>query len=346
MKFINRYKTYSKRKKIIVIAAMVIAILCCNVAIFAHSFASNMMGNIEKDTTLETEDLSCVNTDGYVNIALFGVDSRDMSQEGLKNANTDCIIVVSYNPENKNVNLVSVYRDTFMKIGDTDTYDKVNSAYATGGAQTAIKTLNQSMDLDIQNYVMFNFKMVADLVDCVGGIDVNIEDYEIEELNKFTKSTAKNLHVKDYSLVKEPGEQTLDGVQAVAYGRIRKGVGDDFKRTDRMRLVIKKCTDKAKKMNIVQLSNLANKLSPYMKTSLSDKDITLLLLDVPGMHFGTNVGWPYDKTTGMINGASYVIPANLEANTVKLHQDLFGQENYEASQTVKDISKETEIRRK
>ena len=341
MRIINKFNSMKTRSKIIIIIAMLIAMLCCNVVVFAQTIANNTINKIEKDTSIDATKLSCVDTDGYLNIALFGVDSRDMSKESLDDANTDCIVVISYNPESGKVNLASVYRDTYMKIGDTGTYNKVNSAFAAGGAETAIKTLNQSMDLDIQNYVMFNFKMVADLVDGVGGITVNVEDYEIEELNKFTKKTAKVLKVKDYQLVEEPGEQTLDGVQAVAYGRIRKGVGDDFKRTDRMREVIKKCAEKAKGMNIVQLLQLTESLSPYMKTSLSDKDIVLLMQKVPNMTFGENIGWPYEKTTGMINGASCVIPVDLEANTVKLHQDLFSQEDYEASQTVKDISNET-----
>ena len=91
------------------------------------------------------------------------------------------------------------------------------------------------MDLNVDKYVLFNFKMVSDLVNSVGGITVDVKDYEIQQLNKYTKQTAHNIGQKKYKLVTKAGKQKLEGVQAVSYGRIRKGVGDDFKRTSRMR---------------------------------------------------------------------------------------------------------------
>ena len=98
-----------------------------------------------------------------------------------------------------------------------------------------MKTLNQAMDLNISKLWVVNFKAVADLSRRqVGGIEVDVQDYEIQQLNKYTKETAENIGTKKYNLVKSAGVQTLEGVQAVSYGRIRKGVGDDFKRTERM----------------------------------------------------------------------------------------------------------------
>ena len=104
--------------------------------------------------------------------------------------------------------------------------------------------------------MVVNFKAVADLVDQVGGITVDVQDFEIPQLNKYTIQTAENIGKKDYKLVEKAGEQTLEGVQAVSYGRIRKGVGDDFKRTERMRTVLTKVFDKVKKMSFGELNDL------------------------------------------------------------------------------------------
>ena len=110
-----------------------------------------------------------------------------------------------------------------------------------------MKTVNQALDLNIKKYVLFNFKAVSDVVEEVDGINIDVKDYEIDELNKYTYETALIIGTENYNMVSEAGPQKLTGPQAVAYGRIRKGVGDDFKRTERMRTVIKKLLTKVKK---------------------------------------------------------------------------------------------------
>ena len=106
---------------------------------------------------------------------------------------SDAIMMVSINEETSDVKLLSVYRDTYLKMGDTSTYDKITHACFYGGPELTMKTLNQAMDLNISNYVVVNFKAVADLVDAVGGIEVDVQDYEISELNKYTIETAENI---------------------------------------------------------------------------------------------------------------------------------------------------------
>lgn len=206
------------------------------------------------EETPEDYDLSLVDVDGYYNILLLGVDSRDM--DDLKGTRSDAIMIVSINKDTNDVKILSVYRDTFLKMGDTSSYDKITHACAKGGPEMTMKTLNQAMDLNISNYVVVNFKAVADLVDAVGGIEVDVQDYEIQQLNKYTKETADNIGTKKYNLVKSAGVQTLEGVQAVSYGRIRKGVGDDFKRTERMRTVMTLVTDKMKDMSFKEIKKI------------------------------------------------------------------------------------------
>ena len=312
---LHNLKTWHK------VTAMILMLMIA-VAGLGVIYVQGLMGKIKR-THIDVKKLSCVDVDGYVNIALLGVDSRKMKKKNLKQSNTDCIIVVSMNTKTNDVNLISVYRDTYLRLNGTETYQKINSAFAYGGAAGTIKTLNENMDLNIKNYVLFNFKMVADLVNAVKGIEVDVKDYEIEELNKYTIQTANNVGQKKYKLVKSPGKQTLEGVQAVSYGRIRKGVGDDFKRTSRMRIVIKKVTEKLKTEGVGTLMKLMDKLLPQLQTNLSNNDMIGLAQRLSKFKIKKSRGWPYKVATGYIDQSSFVFPVDLEKNVVKLHKEMF-----------------------
>jgi len=337
MKLMNTVvsKVYSMKKWQKVTAFILMFVIF--VAGLGVIFVQSQVGKIKRKK-IDINKLSCVDVDGYVNIALLGVDSRKMEKNNLKGTNTDCIIVASINTKNNEVKLTSVYRDIYLRINGTETYQKVNSAYAYGGAGGAMKTLNQNMDLNIKSYVLFNFQMVADLVDAVDGIEVDVKKEEISELNKYTEDSAEHLKKKKYNLVKKPGKQTLRGAQAVSYGRIRKGVGDDFKRTDRMRIVVQKVTDKLKTRSIGQLVKLMNVLLPQMETNLSTNDMVGLAQRLSKFKLKKSKGWPYQVGTGSIDGVSYVFPIDLEANVIKFHKEVFGQKDYKVTDTVKEIA--------
>lgn len=318
---------------------IILALLLIAGGLGAYIYVGSVLDTMERDTEeLRPRELSSVDVDGYLNILLLGVDSRKMKKSKLKNHNTDCIIVVSINTETKKVNMTSIYRDCYTKIADTPTYTKINTAYAYKGAKGAIQTVNQMMDLNIENYVLFNFKMVAQVVNDVGGITVDVKEEEIDELNKYTKQTAKNIHQKKYHLVKKPGRQTLEGVQAVSYGRIRKGVGDDFKRTDRMRLVIKQVAARMQLMEPSDMLVIMRHVLPYLKTSLSNNDIIALAQQLEGFSFGKSKGFPYVKGDGLVDGVSYVYPVDLTANVARFHEEVFKQKGYVPTETVQEIS--------
>ena len=192
--------------------------------------------------------------------------------------------------------------------------------------------------MNISKFAVVNFQAVADLVDAVGGITVNVEDYEIEQLNKYTKQTAKNIGKKDYQLVEKAGEQTLEGVQAVSYGRIRKGVGDDYKRTERMRIVVSKVFEKIKVMSVSELNEIVNLMMPQVQTNLRNRDIFTLAARLASFNIQGSEGWPYEKSSGPINGISYVYAQTLESNTIELHKKMFGQEDYQPSELVITMS--------
>ena len=307
------------------------------VGIMAYGYFNGIVNEMHEPTP-EDYDLSLVDVDGYINILLLGVDSRDMSN--LKGTRSDMIMIASINKETNDVKLTSVYRDTYLKLGDTPTYDKITHACVYGGPEMTMKSLNQAMDLNITNYAIVNFKAVADLVDAIGGITVDVQQGEIYQLNKYTAATARNIGRENYNLVKEPGVQTLEGVQAVSYGRIRKGVGDDFKRTERMRIVVSKVFEKAKTMTFSDLKKIIDMMVPQVKTNLTMNDILALGVRLPQYNISTGSGWPYKWSTGTINKVSYVFPVGLASNTIMLHQEVFGQMDYVPSATVNAISNE------
>lgn len=334
-RFKEWFKSQPKWKRITMSVAAAVISLLLIITIVVYAFLSSIFGSIFKATP-EDYDLSLKAVDGYYNILLLGVDSRDMDH--LEGSRSDAIMVVSISEDTNEVNILSVYRDTFLKMGDKSSYEKITHACMYGGPEMTMKSLNQAMDLDISNYVVVNFNAVADLVDAVGGIEVDVQDYEIQQLNKYTIETADNIGKKDYKLVEKAGKQTLEGVQAVSYSRIRKGVGDDFKRTERMRTVLTLTMEKMKKMSFFEVGKIIKMMTPQVQTNISKSNILALAVRLPQYNILGTTGWPYNVKGGMINGASVVIPADLKSNVIQLHKEFFGQDDYKPSKTVQAMS--------
>ena len=203
---------------------------------------------------------------GYRNIALFGVDSRDGELD--KSTRTDTIIIASINQDTKEVKMISVLRDTYLNLS-TDTYNKANSAYAKGGPKQAIAMLNMNLDMNITDFVTIGFDGLIDVIDAVGGIEIDVQENEIPHLNSYQISMVGKqdgtLNANgepnyvatagvDYTPVTTAGLQKLNGLQATAYCRIRY-VGNDFARTQRQRTVIEKVAKKAMTLNPATLNN-------------------------------------------------------------------------------------------
>lgn len=273
------------------------------------------------------------NLDDYRNIALFGVDTRNIRDN--INTRSDAIIIASINKRTKDIKLVSIYRDTYMHIEGYG-LDKITHAYAYGGPELAVKTLNQNLDLNIEEYVTVNFASVANIINSIGGIDVSIEDYEIEQMNKYIKDTSKNTGIAS-SEVKNSGLQKLDGVQAVTYSRIRKTVGGDYKRTERTRKVIEQTLKKAKRLGPTKLNSMLDTICENIQTNISSKEIAKLLTQAPFFEIKTGLGWPYENKELTLD-RWYGVPVNLEKNVSKLHKELFNEANYQPTEQVKNIS--------
>lgn len=180
---------------------------------------------------------------GYWTIAVFGVDSRNSSVG--KGNNSDVNILCNIDQGTGEIRLVSVYRDSYLNISDKNTYNKINAAYMQGGPEQVVKALNRNLDIDIDDYATFNWKAVADAINILGGIDVEITKSEFYYINAFISETVKATGVASTQL-KSAGMNHLDGVQAVAYGRLRL-MDTDYARTERQRKVISLAFEKMKK---------------------------------------------------------------------------------------------------
>ncbi len=168
---------------------------------------------------------------GYRNIALFGVDSTTGALA--KNTRSDTIMIASINQDTGECKLVSVYRDTYLNLSN-DTYNKCNSAYAKGGPEMAISMLNMNLDMNITDFVTVGFAGLADTIDALGGVMIDVDEAEINHLNSYQFTMAKDMK-REYKELTQTGYQRLTGLQATAYCRIRYTAGDDFKRTERQR---------------------------------------------------------------------------------------------------------------
>lgn len=272
----------------------------------------------------------------YTNIALFGLDTRQAGSLG-KGNRSDTIMIASINNKTKDVKIVSLYRDSYLNLAN-DKYRKCNEAYSVGGPEQAVAMLNMNLDLNIDQYMSVDFLAVSEVVDLLGGIEIDVDEYEIEHLNNYTVETSK-VTGKSTNKLKSTGLQTLDGVQATSYCRIRYTAGDDFKRTERQREVLETIAKKAKTMSASQLDSIVKAVFPMCATNMSVDQLLAIAADGLSYNIVGTSGFPFDAATGSVGSAgSCVIPVDLEKNVKQLHEYLFGVTDYTPSETVAKIS--------
>ena len=331
-------KKSKKGLKIFGIIVLILVILLLSIIGGTYWYVHSKLSKIEK-VDINTEDLGIStnaeqNLTGYRNIALFGVDSRNNNLE--RGNRSDCIIIASINNDTKEVKLISVYRDTYMQI-DGFGLDKVTHAYSYGSAELAINTLNKNLDLNIKEFVTVNFDAVAEAVNALGGVEINIETKEeMKYLNNYISETSKVTGIPSEKLTKT-GKQTLNGVQAVAYSRIRYTEGGDYKRAERMRTVIQAMVEKLKTKSIGEINNFIDIVLPKVKTNIKTGKMISLIPEMMNYKITESIGWPYE-TKGITLDRWYGVPVTLENNVIRLHQEAFGETDYQVSEEIKAIS--------
>lgn len=277
----------------------------------------------------------------YRNIAILGIDARDMSND--QDVRSDAIIVASINKKTNEIKMFSVYRDTLLDIGDDVGLDKITHAYYYGGPTKVLYTLNKNLDLNIKEVVVVNWKSVADTVDALGGLDIEIQESEINEMNKYIQDTYDTIGGSNEK-IESAGMQTLNGNQAVTYARIRKDAATgDYRRNERMKIVVKAAFEKAKSMDVKTLRNISNDILPDIKTNMSSADMMKMVLDLTSYKMTDSVGWPYEVREWN-GGAFYGPPVTLKSNVTQLHEEFFAQDGYIPTQDVQEISERISAR--
>lgn len=277
------------------------------------------------------------NQTGYYTVAVFGVDSRDGNVE--IGALSDVNMIINVNRETGDTQLISIYRDMYSMIDESGKFHKFNQAYVEGGPEQALETLNRNLDLDIKDYITVNWKAVIDAINILGGVDLEITDAEFKYMNSFIAKTVEATGVGSYEL-ERAGMNHLDGVQAVAYARLRL-MDTDFNRTERQRKVVSLAFDKAKQANFSTLYSILVAVLPQTSTNVGIDDLIPFAKDISKYHLSETTGFPFDKDTKKMHKRDYVIPITLKSNVIALHQMLYGNISgytYTPSETVSKIS--------
>lgn len=350
----DRQKRVRRRRRRSTLSRVMFALeIIVLVVLMGGLFVYAKLGKLNHETINEEElDVNESVTEnqvmkGYTTIALVGIDSRD---DKLKSDwNSDTMIIASINNDTKKVKLVSVYRDTYLCLGEDEdgnnSYGLANSPYCTGGAKKMINMLNKNLDMNISDFVTVNFQAVAETVELLGGIDVEMKKEEVIHLNNYCVETSKVTGM-DYTPLEEiEGVHHLNGVQAVAYARIRKTSGNDFRRAARQREVIYKIVEKAKNSSIATLNTVLDKIFPMIYTSLTEKEILSMGMDMLSYDIEDQTGFPFDHLYGdtvkeAMDGVDCVLPITLESNVIKLHEFLYPEDSYVPSNEVKTYSQE------
>ena len=337
-------KLKARRKKkrkiwfILLESVMLIGILC-----FAgYSYISSRLDlmqrlpwNPDEIKNVEISEEKQEQMSGYWTIAVFGVDSRNSSVG--KGNNSDVNILCNIDQGTGEIRLVSVYRDSYLNISDKNTYNKINAAYMQGGPEQVVKALNRNLDIDIDDYATFNWKAVADAINILGGIDVEITKSEFYYINAFISETVKATGVASTQL-KSAGMNHLDGVQAVAYGRLRL-MDTDYARTERQRKDISLAFEKMKKADWATINNIVQTVFPQVATSIEINDLLKIGRNITRYHLTETTGFPSElREKKMGRKGACVIPQTLESNVIELHHFLFGDEEYTPTETVRTIS--------
>lgn len=344
-------KKKRKRRKIILLIVEILVLLIVLGMLYVwqalnkiEKEPSNINGEVTTDVSNNEEELNQDTVEimqGYEDVALFGVDNYFNGHAD--SGNSDVIMIASINNDTKQVKLVSVYRDTFL---DTDigrdtspNFHKSNRAFALGGATQSCNMLNASLDLDIEHYITVDFKVVTDVVNMLGGVDIDVDSAELEYINHHIDTTAKATGDTPVHLT-STGMQTLNGTQATAYARIRSTAGSDFKRAERQREVINEIVKKAKKSDLGTINEIINQVFPEISTNYTNMDILRLASSMFSYELVDSTGFPFSKYPARLGGSKgdVVICADLENNVRALHRYLYGDATYVPSATVINYS--------
>ncbi len=311
-------KRKSRLKGFLVKLILLIAILAAGLYFLVGSVYKKL--NYHEIDSLVEEPMKA---DGVINILLIGSDSRDGGADG----RSDAMILLSVSNKTKKIHMTSLLRDMYVEIPGHEG-NRLNAAYSFGGAELLMETVEQNLDITVNRYVVVNFEAFANLVDAVGGVELELSSEEIElvngYLNEYNLLTEQEFGT-NYMDTSKDGLVHLNGPQALAYTRNRY-IGTDFGRTERQRKVLTEVFQGLPKALVTNPTELFDGLMPNLTTNLTQEECYQLSLMAP-------VILTYDIEQGSIPlPGTYkdatirqmsVLEVDLEANKEYLHSILF-----------------------
>lgn len=268
----NNKKCKNKYKQIL-IAVFSVIIICVVVLGAGYMY---IRANIYKKTEPLTsehlqapvktkeETIEYTEVEGITNVLLVGVDGIDFDE---KYQRSDSMIIATLDSNKEKVKLTSLYRDTLVYIPGYGE-EKMNLAFSLGGPELVMETIKYNFDVNIEKYIMINFAGFEAIIDQIGGVEIDVKEYQLHELNKYIGQATGGGDCP----VEKAGLQILNGKQALSYARIRKGVGDDYERTERQREVLFKVVEKLQKTDVIKYFSIANKMLDYLRTNIGIMD--------------------------------------------------------------------------
>ena len=268
----NNKKCKNKYKQIL-IAVFSVIIICVVVLGAGYMY---IRANIYKKTEPLTsehlqapvktkeETIGYTEVEGITNVLLVGVDGIDFDE---KYQRSDSMIIATLDSNKEKVKLTSLYRDTLVYIPGYGE-EKMNLAFSLGGPELVMETIKYNFDVNIEKYIMINFAGFEAIIDQIGGVEIDVKEYQLHELNKYIGQATGGGDCP----VEKAGLQILNGKQALSYARIRKGVGDDYERTERQREVLFKVAEKLQKTDVIKYFSIANKMLDYLRTNIEIMD--------------------------------------------------------------------------
>lgn len=292
MSRIEKHENKNKHKylKYIILSIVLVLLLALGGVYFYINSKFSKVQKVEVNKNNLSIDKTQVEEEKHIkNIALFGIDAP----KG-KAGRSDAIMILTLDEEHKVMKLTSIMRDSYVDIpGHGD--DKINHAYAFGGPELAMKTLNENFKVNVEDFMAVNFTSLPEIIDKLGGVKINIIPEEIHHIPGITS----------------PGEQVLNGEQALAYSRIRYATGGDYKRTERQRVVLEALFEKLKSTPTKEYPSLIDDFLPYIETNMSSIDMIKLATDAAPLVKGNleTARFPLDGYCDgkMINGVWYLV---------------------------------------
>lgn len=267
----------------------------------------------------QTDDITLPNDENVYNLLLIGVDRRDKTWYG----NSDSMILMSINKDTKKVHMTSFMRDLYANIPGVGV-KKLNAACAYGGGPLVVKTIQDNYKIPIDNYASVDFDAMIDIVDLVGGVEIDISSEEMRVANGYINEMCglAGVDASSHQLT-QSGPQLMDGYQAVAYARIRYVGNADYQRTERQREVLEKIMKKCSGLGVTELNDLANAILPEVTHNIDQSTLLSLIGQLPTIlsYEVVQSRVPYD---GMFSSKGEMLVPDFTATIQKLQTDIYG----------------------